>query len=199
VKEASEYKYYTVRLRRPLLGLLPGRLWAKWVTHLDYTDYTRNWLVQHFGDQWPRKLLDARHSEAFEIHGRDSKEAEWEPLSGWLIRHENRLNMMARWWGVESEAEAPRRQPGRPAGSGIGVLVRHLRDVEGLTNYDELLVALRECGLESVVETVDGWGKDARSKLPKVYAENVKRHKERCPYCKRGLPPSLKATIGTPH
>jgi len=192
--EPAEYKYYSARLKRELFGYFPRLLWGKWVSRDDGREYTRKWVLRIYGDKWPDVLQDARWSENYLIEGRVDKSAEWELLSRWAISEERRRDLiLARWYAEEAELRVERRRPGRPSGLGIGVLVRHLRDIEGLTNYDELLLALRESGLQSVIDAVAGWGEDARSKLPKLYAENGKRHEAHCPYCESRVSPAIKA------
>lgn len=108
MKDPAKYDKYSVKLRRPLLGLLPGRLWGKWINQDNYTEYSRKWVTQRFGKKWSKKLSDECYSETFEIHGWDGVGEEWEPLSAWVIRHNNRMEMMYR--NLEADREDEERE-----------------------------------------------------------------------------------------
>ena len=198
MKEVHQYEYYRARLRRPVIWLLPWRMWMKWVRVARWTPYSRRWLIRRAEEQfWPVECRGAALNPRFEIEGRDGKEGEWEPVSEWRRAELRRAEDIASALKPRGtgEVDFEREKPGRRAGSGMGILVRHIRDEEKLTSYDEVLLALRESGLASVAEALRHWGDEARSKLRELYADSGQAHKKSCPYCERGLPAELEAAV----
>jgi len=102
---------------------------------------------------------------------------------------------------VPEATEAPAtRRGGRRAGSGLSVLVRHLTDVDDVTDYRVILEALEESGLEWVRRALDAGGSAPvdRVAIVKKAHDNGKRfHDSRCPYCSDGLPTAIGAALRT--
>jgi hypothetical protein len=133
VKEGHEYLQYRARLLKPVVWVMPWRLWRKWVRVARWTSYDREWLVREFGESfWPVECRGGALNGRFEIEGRNGESNEWEAVS------QRRLDEL-RMAGDVAVALAARTggkivvdggsEGGRRLGSGIDTLVRHLRDV----------------------------------------------------------------------
>jgi hypothetical protein len=83
------------------------------------------------------------------------------------------------------------RAPGRKKGSGVDVLVRHLRDAEGVPDYHEVYKILQASDDPRINDVIDGWGPAFRERIRDAYARGGPVHVEACDYCANGLPRSL--------
>ncbi len=176
-------------------------MWGRWVRVVRWTEYEWEWLVSKFEERfWPVEARGAALSANFELYGRDSEEEDWEAVSEWrreqLQMALDSADLLIRR-GVESPAStlAERRKRGRSRGSGIGTLVRHLRDVEEIEDYPDVLWILRESELDWVIEMLQSWGDNARERVREAYADAFESHKIACRYCNGGLPPELRSAI----
>ena len=74
--------------------------------------------------------------------------------------------------------------PGRRKGSGLGVYVRHLRDLEKL-DYEDILQTVLAAGNARFIAQVRGWGEFdivRLNGLRSVYADAAEAHETACPY-----------------
>lgn len=84
----------------------------------------------------------------------------------------------------------PRGARGRQPGSGLNVLVRHLRDKEGLS-YGDVLDVLDAAQDPRFADQVAAWGEDPKmrlNQLRRAYASARTAHATACPYCANRLP-----------
>jgi hypothetical protein len=199
VKEGHEYLQYRARLLKPVVWVMPSRLWRKWVRVARWTSYDREWLVREFGESfWPVECRLGALNSRFEIQGRDGDEEEWEPVSQWRRDELRKADDLA-------AALASRRgktvllddsgERGRRLGSGIDTLVRHLRDKTGVRSYHEILAVLRSCNVEWIVKTMSGWGENAVERVRDAYARGKEAHKEACEFCDSGLPVEIEEAL----
>jgi len=136
-------------------------------------------LRAHFGERWPKVLADELTPErqAFlRIDGEDT--------TG------QRYRLPCAVAGVVT-SEVPVHRGGRRAGSGMGVLVRHLREVEGIEDYHTILALCERSGLGWVREALEASGtlpSDRVAMLRKAFSNGKRTHALSCPYCERGLP-----------
>jgi hypothetical protein len=199
VREGDEYRQYRARLIKPVVWLVPWRLWKKAVRVARWTLYEREWLIQEFGEEfWPMESRGGALSVRFEIQGRDSEREEWEAVSEWRrdqlrVADDVAAALAARTGGrvvVDGGSER-----GRRLGSGIDTLVRHLRDITKVRNYHELLEVLRICNVDWITETVSAWGDNAMERVRDAYSRGRKPHKEACEYCESGLPAGVEEAV----
>lgn len=135
-------------------------------------------LRAHFGDRWPEvlaaELTDERRRflliEGVDVDGR---------------RYALPL--------AKTEPNTPSAEPpkaGRRLGSGLGVLIRHLRDIAGVRDYDVLVLMCEQSGLAWARDPILSAGTDARDRtavLRKAYTNGKAPHEKACPYCADGL------------
>ena len=194
MREVHEYSCYQARVRQPLPLYLPRRLWGKWVRVVQWTEYEREWLVKKFEEQfWAVECRGAALNQRFEIEGRDREDDDWEAVSEWRRAELRQAEDVATALRSEKGGEVAaweRGQPGRPAGLGVGVLVRHIRDVEGIKNYDLVLSVLDVSGIGGVQSWLQHWGVEARRRIVELNAENIKAHESSCAYCHGSAMPS---------
>jgi hypothetical protein len=72
------------------------------------------------------------------------------------------------------------RKPGRKPASGVRNLVRHLKDVEEVLDYHDILKVLRASDHPRVTETIKHWGID---QVRDAYGHSGARHASACGYC----------------
>lgn len=199
MKEGDEYGQYRARLIRPLVWVLPWRLWKKGVRVARRTIYEREWLIGQFGAEfWPMECRGGALNSRFEIQGRDGDEEEWEPVSQWRRDELRKADDLA-------AALASRRgktvllddsgERGRRLGSGIDTLVRHLRDIKKVRDYHEIVAVLRSSNEDWIVETVEGWGENVLERVRDAYARGKRAHEEACEYCGFGLPVGIEEAL----
>ena len=73
----------------------------------------------------------------------------------------------------------------------MGVLVRHLREVEGIEDYHAILALCERSGLGWVREALEASGMlpaDRVAMLRKAFSNGKRTHQVSCPYCTSGLP-----------
>jgi hypothetical protein len=167
-------------------------LWSKWVRVARWTQYDREWLLQKFGDDfWTVECRGGALNQRFEIEGRDSADDGWDPVSEWrrgeLRMADDMAAALVARTGGKGVAIVPGDR-GRRRGSGIDTLVRHLRDVEKVKDYREILELLKGSGIVWVVEAIAGWGDNAPERARDAYGRGRDAHREACDYCKSGLP-----------
>jgi len=200
VKEAHEYLHYRARLLKPLVWVLPRRLWGKWVKVAGWTLYDRDWLLGKFEEWfWPVECRGGALNARFEIEGRDGEEEDWEPVSEWR-REQLRMAddfataVIRKSGGKVAVGTAAER--GRRRGSGIDILIAHLREVEKIEDYDLVVRVVKACDVGSVRRVVDEWGEmDGREKARNAASRGRKRHLEGCVYCREGLPRSVEEAL----
>jgi len=199
VKEVHEYVHYRARLLKPLVWVLPRRLWGKWVRVARWTLYDRDWLLAKFDEKfWSVECRGAALKARFEIEGRDGEEGEWEAVSQWR-RDQLRMAddvaaaLAARTGGKVVVGTAAER--GRRRGSGIDTLVRHLRDVEGVRDYRRILRVLKACGIDWIAGAVKGWEGNEVERVRDAYARGKQAHAEACDYCAFGVPKEIERVL----
>ena len=96
-------------------------------------------LRAHFGERWPQVLADELTPERQTFLRIDGEDAAGQRY---------RLPRAA-------EPEVPARRGGRRAGSGMGVLVRHLHEVEGIEDYHAILALCERGGIGWVDEALE--------------------------------------------
>jgi hypothetical protein len=199
VKEAHEHLYYRAQLLKPLVWVLPRRLWGKWVKVAGWTLYDRDWLVAKFEEWfWPVECRGGALNARFEIEGRDDEEHDWEAVSEWR-RGELRMAddiagaVVRKSGGKVVVGRAAER--GRRRGSGTDTLVRHLRDVEGVRDYRRILEVLKACGIDWIGEAVKGWEGNELERVRGAYARGKQAHAEACDYCAFGLPKEVEDAL----
>lgn len=188
-------------MRVPLPFGFPRRMWRKWVRLAYWTEYERDWLLKALGEgYWVFEARKSAVNRKFEIYGRDSEDEEWEPVSLWRGEQlQTALDvadvLLRRGVGPAASGTSVRGQPGRPRGSGIGTLVRHLRDVEEIKDYAQILSVLREARDTWIEEVVLSWGENARERVREAYSDGRDPHEVACPYCIGGLLPEVRSAI----
>lgn len=200
MREAHEYKRYRARVRVPLPVGFPRRMWRKWVRLAYWTEYERDWLLKALREEyWVFEARKGAVNRKFEIYGRDSEDEEWEPVSQWrreqLQTALDVADVLLRRGVDRSGIVAERGQPGRRRGSGIGTLVRHLREVEEIKDYGDVLRLLRGSGVDWITEALESWGDNAKERVREANADAVESHRSACPYCIVGLPPGVRSAI----
>lgn len=136
-------------------------------------------LRAHFGERWPKVLADELTPERQAFLRIDGEDA-----SGQRYRLPCAVPEVL-------TSEVPARRGGRRAGSGMGVLVRHLREVEGIEDYHAILTLCERCGLAWVREALEASGTlpaDRVAMLRKAFSNGKRMHQVSCPYCTSGLP-----------
>jgi len=133
-------------------------------------------LRAHFGDRWP-EVLAAELTESRRAFLRiDGEDAEG-----------RRVKLPQ---SPDPVVAAGPRKAGRRPGSGMSVLIRHLRDVERIEDYDVLLTMCERSGVEWAKSALDAGGVvrgDRLQVLRKAYSNGKARHDGACPYCADGL------------
>ena len=192
------FQGYRVRLRNLVYWFWPAvPLWGKWPCLWAWTEYDGEELRRKYKKSWPARLAMAAEKKRFEIKG-VGDDGKVEALSYWRRDELRRAEDVAAAVRRRERGRTPlvAGQAGRPAGIGVGSLVRHIRDVEGITNYDEVLAILEESGIQQVVDWVAHWGKDARRRVVELYSESNRTHAAVCAYCEgQPMPEKLRGAI----
>lgn len=170
------------------------RLWGKRLKFGRWTEYDLRELA--FGAiRGPIRHLAGITSDEFQIEGSDDG-VTWDAVSPWWIDEKRRA--------AETAAVLKRVPPGvltvagkrgRRRGSGIDTLVRHLRDREGIRDYERIVSVLEASKIESVSKALVAWGDNAVERARDAYARGRSAHADGCDYCAFGLPPGLQAAI----
>lgn len=143
-------------------------------------------LRAHFGERWPKVLaaeLTPERRKSLLIEGVDAEGRRY-PLP--LTRGETNT----------PSAEPPK--AGRRLGSGLNVLIRHLRDIAGVQDYAVLVQMCQQSGLPWASEPVRRAGADPRDRtavLRKAYSNGKTAHAEGCSYCTNGLPEPWRSLV----
>ena len=195
--DRADLERYRVRLRRLTYGIFPlTRLWTKWVYSGEWTEYRGMGLRRKFKN-WPITLTIAVEKQRFEVEGM-AEGGRWEPLSSWRLDELRQAEDFAAALRRQAGGGAPLQlgEPGRPAGVGVGSLVRHIRDIEAIRSYDEVLAILRQSGIQQVTDWLTHWGDEGRKRIVQLYSENAKTHATSCAYCQgQPMPSDLRAAV----
>jgi hypothetical protein len=149
-----------------------------------------NELQRRHKQLWDVQLAAAASDERDEIDGRNGR-GEWTPVSV----EEKRLHALVVTAHAVRTTEAAAGRRGRKKGSGIDTLVRHLRDVEKLRRYSDVVEVLRASRILRITEHVESWGDNAIEPSRNTYARGGAAHAEACDYCASGLSADLQKAI----
>lgn len=90
-------------------------------------------------------------------------------------------------------ADPPKRSPGRKLGSGGDTVIVHLRDIEQLARYEDILALLELPGMRAALGIPSEW---ARDEIRDAYSRAPKPHAKVCSWCEGApLPPILRSAL----
>jgi len=159
-------------------GIIPIVRVGRWRT------FEGDVLRAHFGERWLEVLADEVRRPYLRIDGEDASGRRY------------RLPVDVADQKARS-VESPK--AGRRSGLGLNVLIRHMRDIEGIKDYHALLAMCERSELPWATEATRATGVDPRDQvavLRKAYSNGKARHIEACPYCANGLPEPWRGLIG---
>jgi hypothetical protein len=179
VTAATDFKSYHVLLWRkaqlvgtkiPISSAL--EIWGSPVHVARWAAYDGDVLRSVYRERWANELEAVLKLGAVEVIGEDARGV--------------RYALKTRGEGVSAATHEPR--PGAPSGrrkgSGLGVYVRHLRDIEEL-EYPDILQVVLAGGNARFIAQVKAWGEydlDRLSGLRNVYADAAEAHEKACRY-----------------
>jgi len=180
--EAAGFAAYHVLMWRkgrvPRLGIPLVASWSVWGSDVQlgrWVQYDGDVLRSRYRERWQKELSGVLELPFLEVLG-EGRDGQREVLAG---------RTGASLAGSEGTRIVPR--PGRPAGSGLGVYVRHLRDNDGL-EYVDILPKVLASGDARFVAQVEAWGEADVGRLAglrRLYAGSRTAHDAACPKCKR--------------
>ncbi len=175
---------YRIQLRRKLLPIQSKKYFNKTLSLEEPTEFTLE-EIQAL-PLWRFSLWVASVSGNFLVAGLNEN-GEWEIVSNWAKAKGREEELLA------SIAEAGPVRSGRRKGSGVDMLIAHLREKEGVTDYDLIVTMLKACNIKWIRRVVDTWGEmDERVKARAGAARGKRAHESKyCPYCLNGLPQEL--------
>ncbi len=159
------------------------------------TEYEWEWLVRKFEERfWPVEARGAALSANFEIYGWDSEEEKWEAVSEWrrdqMQMAEDVAAALHERGATAGQTEKGR--SGRRPGSGIGTLVRQLKDREQIERLEDVYAILKDARVPWIEEILGPWDVAWRDRIEDAFDRGRKTHKKHCRYCAPGaLPPGV--------
>ncbi len=144
------------------------------------------------GEQfWPVECRGAALNPRFEIEGRDREEDDWEAVSDWrraeLRQAEDIATALHERGATAGQTEKGR--SGRRLGSGIGTLVRHLKDRGQIERLEDVYAILKDASVPWIEEIVGAWDAAWRDRIEDAFDRGRKTHEKYCRYCAPGALP----------
>jgi len=120
-----------------------------------------------------------------------SESGEWVIVSNWAKEKGREEELLASVRGEEGG------RSGRKKGSGVDMLIAHLREKEEVTDYDVIVMMLKACNIRWIRGVVDTWGEvDGHEKAKGAAGRGRKIHEPKsCRYCLNGLPQELAEAV----
>jgi hypothetical protein len=175
------------------------RLWGADVRLGQTTRFDGASLRKRFGAKWRAELRLTQAKDFYELRGYEEGDEAGAPLSWWATR-------FGQARGGAHESSSPHSalflRAGRRPGSGIDVAVWHLRELEGVKEYTDVLRLLSSCGVSRFEETSKSWialgtaGASERARA--AFSRGGRAHRETdCEWCQSGLPPQLAVQLAS--
>jgi len=184
----EHYKRYHVllwrkaRLRGTSIGVFSSvDVWGSEVRLGQWLTFDGAVLRSIHGERWPTVLQAVLEMESVRVEGEDASGSRTSLSQSGLADD-----------GTDDPAKATvGRRPGRRRGTGLGVYVRHLRDVDDL-DYPDVLQAVLASGNARYLKQVQAWGPhdiDRLDGLRGLYGDSRDVHESSCLTCRAGAMP----------